>query len=372
MRRNTPPSRLRRAWLLLGLVGLAVLGWRLWPEAVPPGEGGTLIALPETPETLAPPPAPDAQRAPSVVTAPGPEASGPEAAGAPLPRVARAETAPEAAPGEVRITLPGARRGEAAPATSLAVAPAALDASLTARTEAGVRPAIGPSGRTPFSAYRRLQPVGEAPATAVLLGGLGLDADLTRRAVALPPEVGLSFVPYARDVAAQMEAARAAGHEVLLELPMGRTASGPDARGLGPAALSPDRAQAGNERRLDWLFSRSPAYPMVTNYLGRDVTGDAPLAAQLMRHAARAGVAYVDDTGQLGEAARVAGVPYAAVDVLAGPDEARAALERTETPGEGGSVRLVKLYASPASLTTLEGWTRGAVLTPVSSKVRAP
>ena len=363
MPRNTPPSRLRRAWLLLGLAGLAVLGWRLWPEAVPPGASGTLIALPEAPETLAPPPSPDADRAPSVAV-PLPAAETP----APVPRVARAAPADEAA-GGVRITLPGARIEDAVPVpATAAVAPAAPDPALTARTEAGVRPAAGASGRTPFSAYRRLQPVGEAPATAVLLGGLGLDEDLTRRAVALPPEVSLSFVPYARDVAEQMEAARAAGHEVLLELPMGRGGAG--AQALGPAALSPERPPAGNERRLDWLFTRSPAYPMVTNYLGRGVTSETPLGAQIMRHAAQAGVAYIDDTGQLAEAARAAGVPYAAVDVLAGPDEADAAL--AQVSGEPGSVRLVKLYASPASLTALEGWTARAVLTPVSSKVSAP
>ena len=381
MRRNAPPSRLRRAWLALGIALAAVLTWRLWPEGAPEPDG-VLIALPGTPETLAPPPGEDRRVPETTLSEPASAGSTPSEPAA-LPTVARAAPSEDAsveAPSDalrgVRITLPGGGAAPSSPNEALeaapAVAPGAPDPALTARTAAGVRPSAGPDGRTPFTAYRRLQPVGDAAAVAVLLGGLGLDEDLTRRAVALPPAVSLSFVPYARNVAGQMEAARAAGHEVLVELPMAEARSGAEAAtdALGPAALSPRRTAEGNERRLDWLFSRSPAYPMVTNHLGRGVTADTALAAQVMAHAARAGVAYVDDTGQLASAARAAGVPYAAVDILAAPGEGRAALDRAAPrPGE---VTLVKLYASGATLAALEAWSREATLTPVSSAVSAP
>ena len=54
---------------------------------------------------------------------------------------------------------------------------------------------------------------------AVVVTGLGLADRLTERALALPGAVGLSFSPYA-GAAAWQSRARAAGHEVLLDLPL--------------------------------------------------------------------------------------------------------------------------------------------------------
>ena len=60
-----------------------------------------------------------------------------------------------------------------------------------------------------------------APSIAIIVGGLGVSESLTEAAIdTLPPEVTLSFVPYARDLQGWIDRARAAGHEVMLELPM--------------------------------------------------------------------------------------------------------------------------------------------------------
>jgi len=56
---------------------------------------------------------------------------------------------------------------------------------------------------------------------ALIIGGLGLNAATTRQAIeSLPPEVTLSFVPYADGLQGWIDMARAAGHEVMLEAPM--------------------------------------------------------------------------------------------------------------------------------------------------------
>ena len=56
---------------------------------------------------------------------------------------------------------------------------------------------------------------------ALVIGGLGLNAKSTRQAIEqLPPEVTLSFVPYADGLQGWIDLARANGHEVLLEAPM--------------------------------------------------------------------------------------------------------------------------------------------------------
>ena len=56
---------------------------------------------------------------------------------------------------------------------------------------------------------------------ALIVGGLGLNAVTTRAAIErLPPEVTLSFVPYADNLQSWIDQARAQGHEVMLEMPM--------------------------------------------------------------------------------------------------------------------------------------------------------
>lgn len=63
--------------------------------------------------------------------------------------------------------------------------------------------------------------LGTRPRIGVLLTGLGLNRGVTAAAIAdLPPEITLSFSPYAPDLAAWIDAAHAYGHEVLLDLPL--------------------------------------------------------------------------------------------------------------------------------------------------------
>ena len=366
MHRPTP-SRLTRAWLALGLGVLVLLAVRLWPKPQDPDGSEVALTLPSTPETAvrpdsdasADPAGMASARAPTIDRAPTPG----------VPDIVReappsARAAPAPPPTGVRITLPGG--SESGPARAVAVPPAALDPALTARSPAGTRPAVAADGRTPFAAYRRLQVVGEDGGVAVVLGGLGLDPALTRRALALPPEVSLAFAPYAKDVGAQMARARESGHEVLIELPMA-TGAGAAAGALGPAALSDARDGDGNARRLEWLLSRSDAYPMVTNYLG-GAEPDGALARQVMTTLSQAGVAFIDDTGRLGATAAAAGVPYAQVDRVV-TDDLREALRAAGRGLAAGEVRLLKLYASPDALSALEAWADNAPLVPASAKV---
>ena len=80
---------------------------------------------------------------------------------------------------------------------------------------------IAPDGRVPAQAYARpFRPNGK-PRVSLIVGGLGLNAVTTRAAIErLPPEVTLSFVPYAENLQGWIDQARAQGHEVMLEMPM--------------------------------------------------------------------------------------------------------------------------------------------------------
>ena len=367
-------SRLKAAWAALGACagGLIVAAVLAPPPMTEPR--AVEIALPDEPERFAPR-SPDAADARSVAPDPGAAPAG----AAPLPQVVVDPGALEGedagGSGEVVITVSGAG-DPPAPRARPAVPPSAPDPALTRRTEAGTRPATGPDGRTPFATYRRLQPLGgEERGVAVIVSGLGLDAGLTEAATALPPAVSLAFAPYAKDLPEQVEAARRAGHEVLLELPMGTPGVAPAA--LGPAGLLSERAPEANAERLGWLLSRAPAYPMVTNYLGRGFASDPAALAPVMAEVARTGTAYVDDTGLAEAAARAAGVPYARADALIEPDaeDVGRRLQALAAGASPGEVALAKVYATPASVRAVAAWAAAlpedAALVPASTKVAA-
>jgi len=63
--------------------------------------------------------------------------------------------------------------------------------------------------------------LGDRPRIGVLVTGLGLNRGVTAAAIAdLPPEITLSFSPYAPDLAAWIDAAHAYGHEAMIDLPL--------------------------------------------------------------------------------------------------------------------------------------------------------
>ena len=98
-------------------------------------------------------------------------------------------------------------------------------ADLVETASIGQLPRIGGGNRKPSDVYARTTPMGvlhsERPKIAILLGGMGLNAKLTQKAIAdLPGDVTFAFAPYGENLQAQVNKARADGHEVLLQLPM--------------------------------------------------------------------------------------------------------------------------------------------------------
>ena len=72
----------------------------------------------------------------------------------------------------------------------------------------------------PWRKYAALAPnAGNAPVIAIVIDDAGLDQPRTARTVLLPGPVTISYLPYARDLQPQVNAARKAGHEVMLHIP---------------------------------------------------------------------------------------------------------------------------------------------------------
>lgn len=348
-RRAPPPSRLRIAWtvLILGVAGLMIAAILApVPEAEPVE---VALTLPAAPDPYAP--GPDRSGSEPVLMA-APEESEeppqtPEEALAAAGEDAVIITVPEAAASRPRAAQP-------------AVLPSRPDPALTVSAADGPRPGRGVDGSTPFAAYRRAQAAGEARGLALVLSGLGLDPALTERAIdELPPEISLAFAPYARDLPDLIARANAAGHEVLIEVPMGTPGVAPGA--LGPAGLLADRRPSGNMRRLDWILSRAPAYPMLTNYLGEGFSRDSQAIGLVMQRLSEVGLGYIDDTGQAEAAARAAGVPYAATDRLITPDSGDLAqtLRALARSARSDRVALGKVYVTEDAVDILKEWAEG-------------
>ena len=185
------------------------------------------------------------------------------------------------------------------------------------QTAGGLLPMIGPSNRTVFDAYKRPFTATGRPKIALVVGGLGLNARITQRAIdELPGEVTLSFVPYANDLQGWINRARAKGHEVLIEIPM-EPFDYPD-NDPGPQTLLSNASLDENQRKLTFLLSRAAGYFGVTNYLGAKFATATDPSTKFMRELKSRGVAFVSDgsSAQLDATAATAGIRRAQADRL--------------------------------------------------------
>jgi hypothetical protein len=109
------------------------------------------------------------------------------------------------------------------------------------------------------------------PAIAILIDDMGNDVSQNRRAIALPQEVSLSFLPDPSETPRLAEEAHRAGHELLVHVPM---ESPRDRDGSLRNALRRDLPVEENIRRLDWALSRVPYYAGINNHEGSLFTAD--------------------------------------------------------------------------------------------------
>lgn len=196
--------------------------------------------------------------------------------------------------------------------------PRAPIAGLTESGANGPLPIIGPNGRTPAQAYARpFTRQQDRPMIAVVIGGLGFNARATTQAIdELPPEVTLSFVPYAQNLQSWIDRARARGHEVMLELPM--EPFDPDADDTGPQTLLASGPAQQNISRLEQLLSRGSGYFGVTNYQGARFATSAQASQPVVQALRRRGLVFISSgIGQrtaLSVEAQRANLPITAAD----------------------------------------------------------
>ncbi len=308
--------------------------------------------------------------------------------GAPDPLTGQIGAAPglggPAAGGQAVITLPqGATLGgggsvaPSAPPRPRAppLAPAPI-AGLTAQGPGGLLPIVGKDGRTAFQAYARPFASNGKPRIAMIVGGLGLNATATRAAIEkLPPEITLSFVPYADGLQTWVDLARANGHEVVLELPM-EPLDYPN-NDPGQFTLMANAPQGETIKRLEWLLARTTGYFATTNYMGgRFVTSDTAMGV-LMGVMRSRGLGFIDD----GSAARrgMGAAPRASADAVIDEQLSAEAIDgqllKLEAQALAHGQSLGAGFAYPVTVDQVTRWAaalagRGYQLAPASAVMR--
>ena len=239
----------------------------------------------------------------------------------------------------------------------------------------GSLPVIAPDGRTAADAYARPFTADGRPKVALVIGGLGLNPQTTRAAIeTLPPEITLSFAPYAEGLQGWIDLARSHGHEVLLEAPM-EPVDYP-ANDPGPYTLIAANRPEDTVRKLEWLMSRATGYYGLTNYLGsRFVTSDTAMTTFTLALKAR-GLAFIDD----GQASLRGGpIPRASADRIIDDELAAGSidgqLKMLEAGAAGRGQALGSGFAYPVTINQVRLWAaglsgRGLQLAPASAMAK--
>jgi uncharacterized protein len=257
-------------------------------------------------------------------------------------------------------------------------------AKLTKPGPNGPLPVIAADGTTAYRAYRRpFAPDPNKPRIAIVVGGLGFNARVTQSAIdELPPEITLSFVPYADNLQTWIDRARARGHEVMIELPM--EPFDPDANDTGPQTLMTFGAAKENIAKLENLLSRGSGYFGVSNYQGAKFAQSGAASAPVVKALKERGLSFMSNgigsRAAIGVEAGKVGLPFAASDrVLDTQREAEAIddqLLNLEALAHQSGSALGTGFAFPVTVEQIKTWAtgldeRGLQLAPASAVLDA-
>jgi len=233
----------------------------------------------------------------------------------------------EALPKEIVVTVEplGPARRAPPPSEPKAKSPESAKAPQLAapkKTELAAKPAIRetvaptPIPRTWQRHAVAAKPDG-SPMVAIVFDDLGIDKARTRRAVALPGPMSMSFLTYATRLTDQTAAARAAGHEIWMHVPMEPSSTTVDP---GPNVLKTGLSRSELLTNLRWNLDQFGGYVGINNHMGSRFTADPTGMQWVMVELKARGLAFLDSVtsgaSQGSRAAAAAGVDFATRNVF--------------------------------------------------------
>ena len=218
----------------------------------------------------------------------------------------------------------------------------------------------------------------DRPAIAVVLDDLGMNRANTAAINQLEAPLTLAFLPYAGALERQTAAARAAGHELLVHVPMEPT--GQDWPGPGALISALDDGEI--LRRLRTQLGSFEGFVGINNHMGSRLTADRERMALIMAELRRHGLLFLDSrTSGASVAAAEAqrqGVPHAVRDVFLDNDLDAPYIDRrlaeVERIARRHGMAVAIGHPHDATLAALRRWlptlqAKGFALVPVSTVV---
>lgn len=246
----------------------------------------------------------------------------------------------------------------------------------------GPMPVIAADGRRASQVYARPFNTNDTrPRVALVIGGLGLNAQSTEAAIVnLPEAVTLSFVPYAENLQHWIDLARANGHEVMLEFPM-EPFDYPE-NNPGPATLLTSHTPEERSDKLAWLYGRASGYVGVMNYQGARFTANEDAFAPVLEDLNNRGLLYLDDgTSQRSIARRIGftsggavAVANQRIDLRPRGQDIAASLDALASAAAEDGVAIGVGFAYPVTVEEILRWSQtldaeGLTLAPLSAAI---
>lgn len=259
------------------------------------------------------------------------------------------------------------------------------DPQLIEDTIDGPLPKRGADGREAREAYSRPFDRNDTrPKIAIVVGGLGVGANVTEAAIrSLPPAVTLGYVPFGGNPQGEADRARETGHEVLLEVPM-EPFDFPNSD-PGPHALLTSAPADENIKRFHWSLSRFTGYAGFTPFLGARFLSETDAIEPILKDAAERGVYFFDSgisvRSLAGTAARHANASIATGTLILDEILTAAAIDdklvKLEAQARANGFAIGVGYASPVTVLRIAEWAaaaseRGFHLVPVSALAQKP
>ncbi|MBF0562445.1 MAG: divergent polysaccharide deacetylase family protein [Alphaproteobacteria bacterium] len=253
--------------------------------------------------------------------------------------------------------------------------------SLAPSAQAAILPDAGMGKDPPWRHYAvPAAAMDGRPRIAVVIDDLGLDHNRSTQIVRLPGPLTTSFLTYAHDLREQTHNAKAAGHELLIHVPMEPKNQALDP---GPDVLMTRQSDEHLHQLLGDIFTRFDSYVGINNHMGSQFTSDARGMAVVMQELKHRGLLFLDSRtagNSIGvESAPRYAVPVAARDVFLDNESSvpyvNARLADVERIARERGTAVAIGHPRDATIAALAAWLptlqqKGMVLVPLSSIVR--
>ena len=214
----------------------------------------------------------------------------------------------------------------------------------------------------------------------IVMDDLGLDKRQARQTIALPAPLTLSYMAYADDLNRQTAQARAAGHELMLHIPMEPRSSTIDP---GPNVLLSGLPRDELLKSINWNLDQTDSVVGINNHMGSRFTSDLEGMQTVTEVLNERGLLFLDSvtsgSSVAHTAAEDAGIPFAVRNVFLDHEDDLASIKRqlkvTELVANRTGVAIAIGHPRAKTLEALKEWLptlsdRGFQLVPISAVVK--